>query len=137
MGKYRTPSEHSKYYLPQEDYLTAIHYALRYPTLLAETPPADSGHAIRYDKVRVQTSGQYDATSDLAIRRSNNAHKIRIIEDTLLEVAPEKGNIPYFLKLGVCYGYTYNQLCGKGLSMGQRQYYEMRRHFYFELIKKI
>ena len=137
MSKYRTPNENSKYYLPQEDYLTAIHYALRYTTLLAEIPPADSSCAIRYDKDRVQSSNQYDPTSDLAIRRSNNAHKIKIIEETILEVAPDMSNLAYFLKLGVCYGYTYNQLCGKGLPMGQRQYYEMRRHFYFELIKKI
>ena len=31
MGKYRTPSPNSKYSLPKEDYLTAIHYSLRYP----------------------------------------------------------------------------------------------------------
>ena len=31
MGKYKAPSEKYKYYIPKEDYLTAIHFSLRYP----------------------------------------------------------------------------------------------------------
>ena len=54
--KYRTLSEKNTYYLPKEEYLTAIHYALRYPLMLAELNDArDTSSAIRYDKDCVQT----------------------------------------------------------------------------------
>ena len=41
--KYRTLSEKNTYYLPKEEYLTAIHYALRYPLMLAELNDAYQG----------------------------------------------------------------------------------------------
>ena len=54
--KHRILSEKNKYYLPKEDYLTAIHYALRYPMMLAELDDVrDTSTAIRYDKDKVQT----------------------------------------------------------------------------------
>lgn len=136
MGNIKAPkSQKTSYCLPKEDYITAVHYALRYPTLLADLPPADSGSAIRYDKERVQTSNQYDATAELAMKRLAITQKLKIIEDTILEVAPE--GLEHYLKLGVCYGFTYDQLLGRNLPMGRNQYYDMRRHFYFNLIQKI
>lgn len=136
MGNIKAPkSQMTSYYLPKEDYMTAVHYALRYPTLLADLPPVDSGTAIRYDKDRVQTSNQYDATSELALRRAAITEKLKIIDDTILEVSPEY--LEHFLKLGVCYGYTYDQLLGRQIPIGRNQYYELRRHFYFNLIQKI
>lgn len=135
MGKHKElTSKATKYYLPKEDYLTAIHYALRYPTLLAELPPADSGKAIDYSKEKVQSSSFYDATSELAIRRQEVLAKIILIESTIKETA---GGLDYYLKLAVCYGLTFDQLNAKGMPMCRRSFYEMRRHFYFELIKKI
>ena len=136
MGNIKAPkSQKTSYCLPKEDYITAVHYALRYPTLLADLPPADSGSAIRYDREKVQSSNQYDATSDLAMKRTAIAEKLKIIDDTILEVAPD--SIEHFLKLGVCYGFTYDQLLGRNIPMSRNQYYEMRRHFYFNLIQKI
>ena len=136
MGNIKAPkSQKTSYCLPKEDYITAVHYALRYPTLLADLPPADSGSAIRYDRERVQSSIQYDATSDIAMKRTAIAEKLKIIDDTILEVAPD--NLEHFLKLGVCYGFTYDQLLGRKMPMSRNQYYEMRRHFYFNLIQKI
>lgn len=136
MGNIKAPkSQKTSYYLPKEDYITAVHYALRYPTLLADLPSPDSSSGISYDKERVQSSNQYDATSDLATRRMAIAQKLKIIDDAILEVAPE--GIEHFLKLGVCYGFTYKQLQGRNIPMNSRQYYAMRRHFYFNLISKI
>lgn len=134
MGKYKElKSKGTSFYLPKEDYLTAIHYALRYPTLLAELPPADSGKGIDYSKERVQTP-LYDSTSELVIRREETLAKIILIDSTIKETAE---GLDYYLKLAVCYGLTYDQLLAKGLPMCRRSFYEMRRHFYFELIKKI
>lgn len=135
MGKHKAPkSAKTSYYLPKEDYLTAIHYALRYPYLKAELPPADSGNAIRYDKDRVQTSNQYDATSDLALRRLEILAKIELIDKTIEEVSH---GLDEYIRWAVCYGFNYEQLIAKGMPQGRNQFYTMRRHFYFELIKKI
>lgn len=136
MGKrYTTPSEKSKYYIPKEDYLTAIHYSLRYPLWLAEIQNnADTSAAIRYDKDRVQTSNDYDPTSETAIRLAEILDKINMIDETIKKVAPE---LEYYLRLGVCYGLTYDQLKGKKMPCQRTTYYLIRQHYYFELSKKI
>lgn len=134
MGKYRTPSKKSKWYLPTEDYLTAVHYALRYPSLLNELPPANSASGIDYSKDRVQTSNQYDATSDLAIRRLEIQAKIDIIEACIKEAANGQDKV---LKDSVCYGRTYYQLQDKGYLGSQYELGQMRQHFYYILIQRI
>lgn len=137
MGKYRTPSEKSKYYIPKEDYLTAIHYSLRYPLWLAELDDyADTSKAISYDKDKVQTSGNYDATFEAAVKvsESETAKKVKLVDDTICLVCH---GLDYWLKLGVCYGLTFDQLKGKGMPCERDTYYLMRRHYYYELSKRI
>ena len=69
MSKYRTPSTSSKYYIPKEDYLTAIHYSLRYPLWKEEVADmANTAKAIVYDKDKVQSSSGYDSTYEAAVR---------------------------------------------------------------------
>ena len=138
MGFYRTPSKKSKYYLPKEEYLTAIHYALRYPYLLEElqTLNADTSQAIRYDKDRVQTSNQYDATAEIGIQRAEVRGKIEKIEDALNKAARTQ-NERKFLRLGVCYGDNFWNLERKGIKCGKARYYTMRRVFYYILAQKI
>ena len=137
MGKYRAPRKKTKYYLPKEDYLTAIHYSLRYPLWKEELDSfADTSKAITYDKERVQTSNNYDSTFEAAIRISESemAAKVKLIDDTITLTA--KGQ-DYYLRLGVCYGLTFEQLKSKGLPYEKDAYYEMRRHYYYELLRKI
>lgn len=137
MSKYRTPSENSKYYIPKEDYLTAIHYALGYPLLKEEIETmADTSKGISYDKDKVQTSFGYDTTFEAAVRiaESNKQHKMQIIDDTIRLVAD---GMDYWLRLGVCYGLTFDQLKGKGMPCERDLYYLMRRKFYFILAKRI
>lgn len=137
MSKYRLPSENSDYYIPKEDYLTAIHYALRYPLWKEEVDcMADTSKAITYDKDKVQTSSDYDATFEAAVRISDSypMTRIRMIDNIISLVADGQD---YYLRLGVCYGLTYNQLRTRKMPMGHRQYYEMRRKFYYELSKRI
>lgn len=135
MSKYRTPSTNSKYYIPKEDYLTAIHYSLRYSLLKQEVEDlANTAGAIRYDKDRVQTSGNYDSTFEAAVRIQEKQSKLQLIDDTIAMVAD---GLDDWLRLGVCYGLTFDQLKGKGMPCEHKKYYLIRRMYYFELSKKI
>lgn len=133
--KHRILSEKNKYYLPKEDYLTAIHYALRYPLMLAELDDArDTSSAIRYDKDSVQVSPSDDIIMNAALRATELSNKIKLIENTITLCAE---GMDSYLKLGVCYGLTFAQLESKGIPCGHKKYYEMRRRFLYELSKRI
>lgn len=135
MGKYRTPSTSSKYYIPKEDYLTAIHYSLRYPLWKEEVADmANTARAITYDKDKVQSSGGYDSTYEAAVRIQEKQHKLQLIDDTIHDVAD---GLDYWLRLGVCYGLTFDQLKGKGMPCEHKKYYLIRRMYYYNLSKKI
>lgn len=137
MSKYRPPTKKNKYYIPKEDYLTAIHYSLRYPIWKQELDSfADTAKAITYDKDRVQTSGDYDSTYEAAVKiaESDIAKKVQLIDDTITLTA--KG-LDKFLTLGVCYGLTFEQLKIKGMPCERSLYYQIRRHYYYELSRRI
>ena len=137
MSKYRPPSKKNRYYIPKEDYLTAIHYSLRYPIWKQEIDSiADTAKAIRYDKDKIQSSGDYDSTFEAAVKLSESdiAKKVNLIDDTISEVSKGMDN---WLRLGVCYGLTFDQLKIKGMPCERDMYYQMRRHYYYELSKKI
>lgn len=135
MSKYRTPSTSSKYYIPKEDYLTAIHYSLRYPLWKEEVADmANTAKAIVYDKDKVQSSSGYDSTYEAAVRIQEKQSKIQLIDDTIMLVAD---GMDYWLRLGVCYGLNFDQLKGKGMPCEKDKYYLMRRRYYFEISKRI
>ena len=135
MSKYRIPRKKSKYYLPKEEYLTAVHYSLRYPSLLAEyNAIADTSGTIRYDQERVQTSGSFDSTESAGIRLAEIKTKLNIIDTAIKETSKEFGE---YLRMGVCYGFTFEQLKGKGMPCEHAKYYRMRREYLYKLAKKI
>lgn len=135
MSKYRIPSEKSEYYLPKQEYLTAIHYALRYPLLLDELNSArDTSTAIRYDKDKVQTSPSDDMIVNAALRASELSAKVQLIEDCITISAD---GMDRYLKLGVCYSLTFSQLKTKGMPCERNKYYQIRRRFYYELSRRI
>lgn len=135
MGKFRTPGDRSKYYIPKEDYYCAIHYSLRYPLWVEEAKAlADTSGAIRYDKDKVQTSPNYDSTFEAALRLKEINEKIKLVDDTIEMVS---GSIAYWLRLGVCHGLSFEQLKGKGLPCERDMYYLIRRRYYYELSKRI
>ena len=137
MGKYRTLSESNQYYLPKHTYLTCIHYALQYRDWKAELDAnRDTRGAIRYDKDKVQTSNDYDSTSETAMRMVEIEKKCRII-DECIHTACDASNLDSFVRLGVCYGFTVYQLLDKGMPCGKNMYYSIRQRFYYELSKKI
>ena len=137
MSKYRALSRKNKYFIPKEDYLTAIHYSLRYPLWKQELDSfANTTKAIVYDKDNVKTSGDYDSTYEAAVKIAEGdiAKKVHLIDNTITLAAE---GFEDFLRLGVCYGLTFNQLKNKGMPCERDMYYEMRRHYYYELSKKI
>ena len=135
MSKYKELSKKNKYYIPKEDYLTAIHYSLRYPLWLAELKDArDTSTAIRYDKDKVQVSPSDDMIVDAAVRAAELSNKIALIDGVLKQCGDD---LEYYLRLGVCYGLTFDQLKGKNMPCERDTYYLMRRHSYDELVKRI
>lgn len=135
MAKYRELSQKNKYYIPREDYLTAIHYSLRYPLWLAELDDArDTSTAIRYDKDKVQSSPNADMVFNAANRAIQISERVQLIDGIIQLCA---GDLEYFLRLGVCYGLTFNQLKSKGMPCEHKKYYEMRRQYYYELSRMI
>jgi len=136
VSRYRRTSIKSKWYLDDELYDTVFHYARNYPTWKAECEVYESAIAIRYDKERVQTSGDYDPTETMAIRHASLSLKLSLIEQALEIAAPEE-SIRQFLRLGVCYGLTWYQLQRKRMPCGRNAYSAMRGRFYYELAQKI
>ena len=135
MFKVKTPTKDSKYWVPVEDFKTALHWSLRYPLWIAELSiEPDTSMAIRYDKDRVQTSGNYDATVETAIRRDELRRKAELLEGTVRAVAPE---IYKYLLLGVTQGRTVYQLLDEGMPCSKDYFIERRQQYYYEISKKI
>lgn len=135
MGKYRTPSEKSKYYLPKHTYLHALHWCLQYKDWAAELAVLpDTSKAITYDKERVQTSGGFDSTQEAAIRRAEISEKKELLEKTIEEV--DKSIYEYLL-LSIGYGFTEHQLKDKGMPCGHNYFYRRRQQVYYLISKEI
>ena len=135
MTKIRSPKQNSKYYLPKEVFLTAVHFCLQYPYWLSELNLVfDARQGIAYDKDRVQTAGNYDSTSSLGIKRAEMSKKVDLINDTAKEVADHQF---VWLILGCCYGEPYYKLQQRGIPYGKDLYYKQRRLFYYKLSEKI
>lgn len=135
MSQYWIPSENSKYYVEKELYLTTVHFCRQYPAWLAELNiQPDTSKAITYDRERVQTSVSGDATADLAVRRTEIARKVRLVEGVAAGVA---GSMAGWLLLGVCYSIPYYQLHERGIPCGKDLYYLMRKKFYHAMSQKI
>lgn len=135
--KYRTPKENNKYFLPRNTYLHCVYYALQYmdwkKMLSADR---DTRGAIRYDKDRVQTSGDYDSTSATAIKMLEMQDKMDMIDGVIRETTPE-GVMRVYLKMSVCYGFNFYQLQEKGIPCGKNTFSRLRQKFYFLLNEKI
>ena len=136
MAQYRLPAESNKYFLPKHTYLACVHYALQYRDWRAYLDAErDTRGAIRYDKDRVQTSGDYDSTSATAIRMIEIQAKVDMINGIIDDIC-EDGMRKYLL-LSVCYGFTKYQLQNQGMPCGKNYMSKLRQRFYWELSKKI
>lgn len=137
MSKYRTLSEKNKYYLPKHTYLACIHYALQYRDWKASLDAdRDTRGAIRYDKDKVQTTNDFDSTSETAMRMLEYNDKCQMI-DKLINIACDYSNLDKWVRLGVCYGFPVHKLLQEGMPCGKKMYYSIRQRFYYELSKKL
>lgn len=135
MTKHRTLSEKNKYFIPKETFLMVIHYCKQYPMWEQELGTTlDQSKAIRYDRDRVQTSGDYDPTAEPAIKRAEIARKKKTVDEVAQSVA---GSMYKWLLLGVCYDMPYFALRQRGMPYGKNMYYDKRRRFYYEMSQKI
>lgn len=136
MSEYRIPAESNKYYLPKHTYLACVHYALQYRDWKAYLDAErDTRGAIRYDKDRVQTSGDYDSTSATAIRMVEIQDKVNLIDGIISNVCEDA--MCKYLRLAVCYGFTIYQLQDQGAPCGKNYMSKLRQRFYWELSKRI
>lgn len=136
MPQYRTPKSGNKYYLPEHTYYACIHYALQYKDWRAYLDAErDTRGAIRYDKDRVQTSGDFDSTSATAIRMLDIQAKVDKIDGCIKAVCDDA--MAKYLRLSVCYGVKFYQLQEQGVPCGKNYMTKLRQHFYYELSKKI
>ena len=94
----------------------------------------DTATAIRYDKDKIQTSPNGDMVFNAASRAIQISEKVQLIDGIIQMCADD---LEYFLRLGVCYGLTFNQLKSKGMPCEHKKYYEMRRRYYYELSRMI
>lgn len=135
MTRHRAPSKKSKYYLPKESFLTAVHYCKQYPLWVAEIETlARTVKGISYDKPRVQASNDYDPTEEAAIRLSDVSKKKDLLDKIAVEIG---GNLAEWIVYGVCYDVPYYKLQMKGIPCGKDLYYLLRRRFYYEVSKRI
>jgi hypothetical protein len=135
MGRVRSPKESSPYYIPKSYHLAAVRYARQYKDWKGELEACrDTSKAIAYDKEKVQTSGDYDSTYEAAVRCAQLSQKIDLVDEILAKVAP---GLESYIRLSVCYGFTYYTLMQRGMPINRNEYGILRQKFYFELSKKI
>jgi len=126
-----------KYALDKNEFLHAKYYALRYNKWRDEYEALeDSSKAIRYDKDRVQTSGDFDPVEYAGIRRAELAKKIETIEKTAEEVDE---SLYKWLLQGVTDSFaTFKYLSMvKHMPCSRATYYRLRHRFYYSLSQKI
>lgn len=137
MGKYRTISKKNQYYLPKATRSMCIYYALQYRDWKALlNAERDTRGAIRYDRDQVQTSKDYDSTSETVMRLLPIIEKVEKIDNCIEEVCEDK-TMEKWLRLGVCYGFSVYRLIEEGMPCSRKIYYPLRQKFYYELSKKI
>lgn len=135
MTQYRTPKKTSKYYVPEQVYRTVVYFCRQYPLWVSELKvEPDTSKAIDYSTDRVQTSSQYDATSEIAMHRQMISKKKEMVDTVAHNVA---GNMDEWLILGVGHGLTYYQLRERGIPCGKNMYSALRQRFYYEMSKLI
>ena len=133
----RRNSYSGKYTLSKSEFLSAKYYALRYKEWKTEWDTmTDTVRAVTYDGDMVQGNGSGQPTEQLAIRRAELTHKIRIIEETADEADPALNK---FILLYVTEeDMTFEKLKRiSGIPCGKDLFYHVRRKYYYLLAKKI
>ena len=133
----RRNSYSGKFTLSKSEFLSAKYYALRYKEWRTEWETmTDTVRAITYDGDMVQSSGTGSPTEQLAIRRAELTHKIRIIEETAEETEPAMSK--HILLYVTEEDMTFEKLKRiSGIPCGKNLFYHLRRKYYYLLAKKL
>lgn len=118
-------------------YTTAIHYCLQYMEWQQELREIaeDGSRAITYDAMP-HAKRISDSTAGIAIRRAELQRKIRMVEDTVREIAG--AGLYSWLLTGVTQeGVSYLFQRTLGIPCSRNEYYELRRRIWEEIAKKI
>ena len=127
-------SKNSKYYIPAYLYKECVYFCLQYPEWVKELRAAPDVKGVRYDRERVQTSREKDATADAAMRRYAIQKKKDLVDDTIAEAVPE--GLRAWVLQGVTSTVSVWALIARGMPCEKKTYYKYRRIFFYELSKK-
>lgn len=133
--KFRTPTKASKYWTEPRLYKHAISWCLCYPLWKKELESLpDASKAIDYAKDKVQTSNDYDATAELALKRVELEHKVNILETTARLVM---GEMSHWIIKGVTEDVRVEDLIAQGMPYSKNTYFRIRQQFYHLISKRI
>lgn len=133
----RKPSRSSEYYLPPRAYYYAVSYALMRDEWRAEIKSLENqARAIRYDKDKVQSHSDYNATERAAFEILEIQKKVDLIDKTIEEVSE---GLDAYIKLAVCNGFTYTQLTtGRyHMPLNHVAFGKIKHRFYWALYQKL
>lgn len=133
----RKPSKKSEYYLPPKQYMFAVSYALMRDEWKAEIRSLENqARAIRYDKDKVQSHSDYNATERAAFEILEIQKKVDNIDKTIEEVSE---GLDAYIKLAVCNGFTYTQLTtGRyHMPLNHIAFGKIKHKFYWTLFQRI
>lgn len=125
-------SRNSKYYISKSAFLTAFWWCLNYPEWKSEH---DLGISPRSSGNGSGGGGISDPTAVQAIRLSDLAEKIELIERTAYEAEPELH--PYLLMYVTREDLTFDKLKALGMACERKMFYDRRRKFYWLLSQRL
>ena len=136
MRRRKRPKRTSRYWVEPEIFDNVVTFCRCYPIWLKELQTLPDGNrAIQYDKDKVQTSGGYDATAELAMKRVEIERKVNLILTTAKIASPELWE--WILKGVTSSDYTVNDLIQQGMPASVNHYAKVRMYFYYLLSKRI
>lgn len=134
--RYRTPTKKSKYWTDPRRYKHAISWCLCYPLWVKEleTLP-DANKGIDYSKDKVQSSGDYDITSETALKRVELEQKVNLLETTARLVTEDLSE--WLIKGVTEEDVKADDLIAQGMPCAPKLYYQLRQKFYYMIARKI
>lgn len=136
MKRSRRPKRTSKYWIEPEIFDNVVTFCRCYPVWVKELQSfPDGNRAIQYDKDKVQSSGNYDATATLALKRLEIERKVNTILTTAKIASPELWE--WIIKDVTSSDYSVTDLIQQGMPASVNHYTNVRRYFYYLLSTRI
>ena len=136
MRRSRRPRRSSKYWIEPELFDNVVAFCRCYPLWVRELQSLPDGNrAIQYDKDKVQTSNQYDATAELALKRVETERKVNLILNTAKIASPELWE--WIVKGVTTNDYTIEELIRQGMPASRNHYSKLKSYFYYLLSRRI